>query len=324
MRIFVLTDRTKKIGALSVLILMCVFLTYLFQFRLGMDSLFTHFFYIPIFISILWFRGKGFIAITILADTIIISHVILHGVDGLQSNAYRVLMFYVVGYLFYLMNERIMNLIDDIRQNLREKEVLLSEIHHRVKNNLQVITSLIGLQVARAGDEASMELFNETYNRVLSMAMVHEKLYRKENYELINFREYIEDLIRHLANSYNIHRKNIDFRINMENIYLDINIAIPCALIINEIITNSLRHAFKTADDGVIDVAVFRDEFSRLNMTVSDNGAGIPRGIDISRPTSMGLELINILTRQLGGTLELQGVKGTSYIIQFVEQPQRN
>ncbi len=205
---------------------------------------------------------------------------------------------------------------DQIKKNLAEKEVLLKEVHHRVKNNMQVIISLLRLQTRYVTDKQAINFFIDSQNRVGSMALIHEKLYKSKDLSKIDFKEYTQDLVQTLIKSYNIDRMMIDFEVNIEGLFLNINQAIPCGLIINELITNCLKYAFPGNRKGKIGID-FHLQVGQYSLTVYDNGVGIPREVEMENPKTLGLQLVNSLTQQLHGTLELIKEKGTAFHIQF-------
>ncbi len=207
---------------------------------------------------------------------------------------------------------------EKMRTSLSEKEILLMEIHHRVKNNMQVVSSLLNLQSKYIRDKGDLHLFRDSQERVRSMALVHEKLYQSEDLTKIDFGDYIKKLTHHLCHSYNEPGKEIDIGINASDIYLTIEKAIPCALIINELVSNSLKYAF--ADDvgeGRIQIDFSTDDENNYTLAVSDNGVGIPKDVNLRQPASLGLELVNILTKQLDGNIKLDRSSGTRYTIRF-------
>lgn len=204
-----------------------------------------------------------------------------------------------------------------LKTSLLEKEVLLREIHHRVKNNLQIISSLLNLQSRHVEDEPSLDMFQESRDRVRSMALVHEKLYRSEELARVDFCEYIQSLARHLFMSYGINSKGVDLDVDVKDVFLDINTSIPCGLIINELVSNSLKHAFAGRDRGRIRVILRPDNDDKFKMVVSDNGVGLPEDLDVTQTESLGLQLVTMLVEQLQGTLRIDKNQGTSFEIVF-------
>lgn len=218
-----------------------------------------------------------------------------------------------------------------IMASLKEKEVLLKEIHHRVKNNLQVISSLLNLQSKYITDERVLSVFRESQNRVKSMALVHEELYQSRDLAKIDFSEYVRNLISFLFRSYGANSNFIITKINIDDIMMSIDSAIPCGLIINELVSNSLKYAFQTCakveeDRGEIKISLHKignsspktpNAKSKIELIVSDNGDGFPKEIDFKNTESLGLQLVNTLTEQLDGTIEFNGAGGAEFKIKF-------
>ncbi|WP_052309950.1 histidine kinase N-terminal 7TM domain-containing protein [Methanocella arvoryzae] len=205
---------------------------------------------------------------------------------------------------------------EQIRHSLQEKEVLLKEIHHRVKNNLQIISSLLSLQAGTSSKE-SAAAFTESQNRIRSMALIHEKLYQSSNLSRIDFGGYVSGLMSHLVKSY-APGPGISVDIDIEDIALDIDLAIPCGLIINELASNSLKYAFKDGRQGNILIRMEKTG-SLYTLTVGDDGVGLPRILDFRDSPSLGLQLVNTLVDQLEGTIELGQDTGTTFKITFKE-----
>jgi PAS domain S-box-containing protein len=205
---------------------------------------------------------------------------------------------------------------DRIKDSLKEKEVLLKEIHHRVKNNMQIISSMLRLQSVHIHDERDIELIRDSINRVRSMALVHEKLYRSHDLAKINFLEYLKSLTKELFKTYEANQEKIRLILDSRAIHLGIDKAIPCALIINEIISNALKYAFPDNRRGEIQIEFGRNE-RNFRLVMSDNGVGIPEDLDFRNTKSMGLQLVNLLTEQLNGEIELDRNNGTKFTITF-------
>jgi len=206
----------------------------------------------------------------------------------------------------------------NIKESLEEKEMLLKEIHHRVKNNLMIISSLLNLQSSYIKDKASQDVFKESQNRAQSMALIHEKLYQSTDLKSIDFGEYISTLATKLFHTYNADPRLIKLKINAENILLDINTAIPLGLIVNELITNSLKYAFPDKKPGKINVD-FHPTDHHYEFTVKDNGIGFPKDIDFQKTDSLGMLIVNSLTDQIDGDIELDRNNGTEFKITFKE-----
>ncbi len=181
-----------------------------------------------------------------------------------------------------------------IKDALHEKEVLLAEIHHRVKNNMAIISGFLMLQSLTVSDPKMQALFEDSQNRIKTMALIHEKLYQSETFNKINFRVYIEDLIKYLSLSFNKADKKIQFDVKVEEIYFDITTAVPVGLILNELITNAFKYAFAGRSEGTIRIAIIRFD-SKYRMTVSDDGVGLAPGFEVSKIRSLGLSLVHSL-----------------------------
>lgn len=203
-----------------------------------------------------------------------------------------------------------------IKNSLHEKELLLKEIHHRVKNNLQVISSLLFLQAQHFDNEEAEELFRISQNRVRTMALIHEKLYQSEDLASIDFSVYIKGLVAVLDESFGSYTKNINIEVAAEKIYLDINRAIPCGLIINELVTNSMKHAFEKIENGFIRIELNSDK-ENYSLIIHDNGKGIKLSTNIEESNSLGLRIVESLVQQLNGNLTLENAEGTKFIIKF-------
>jgi len=201
--------------------------------------------------------------------------------------------------------------------SLKEKELLLKEIHNRVKNNLQVISSLLNLQAGYIKDDHARERFRESQDRLKAMALIHEKLYQSEDLTLIDFAGYIRHLAVHLFRSYKVNAHAVTLQLDVDPISLDIDRAMPCGLIINELVANSLTYAFPNGKAGEIRIEFHEDAGKQIALTVSDNGIGLPKNLDFRDTDSLGLQLVNTLTEQIRGTITLERNGGTKFIIAF-------
>ncbi|MBW4473401.1 MAG: PAS domain S-box protein [Stenomitos rutilans HA7619-LM2] len=206
---------------------------------------------------------------------------------------------------------------EQLQASLNEKNVLLKEIHHRVKNNLQIVYSLLRLQHRRVKDQQAADILLESQNRIKSIALIHEKLYRSDDLAKIDLSQYIPNLAISLFGSYNTSANAISLKTNVEPVSLDIDTAIPCGLIINELVSNSLKYAFPAEKTGeiVINLSVKGDR--QLALTISDNGIGMPETTEYSKPDSLGLKLVHDLVQQLEGTLIMHRDRGTAFEITF-------
>jgi len=202
---------------------------------------------------------------------------------------------------------------------LAEKEILLREIHHRVKNNLQIISALLDLQSDYIRDEQSLGFFRESRDRIKTMALVHERLYNSKDLTSVDFCEYVENLTAHLALSYVEDPDRVSVKLDIADLSLGIEEAIPCGLIINELISNSLKHAFPGGRKGEITVACRIDDESLIILEVRDNGVGLPAGLDFRNTETLGLQIVTLLTKQLRGTIEQRNESGASFSLRFRE-----
>jgi two-component sensor histidine kinase len=202
-----------------------------------------------------------------------------------------------------------------IQSSLDEKTVMLKEIHHRVKNNLQIVSSLFSLQLGSSRDPMVLEMLKDSQSRIRSMALVHEALYRSNNLAAIDFREYVQALAAQIAHTHR--RKNVDLRFLGESITLSLDQAIPAGLIMNEALSNAYKHAFPQDTPGTITVDSRSDDGTHMELAVTDTGPGLPEGFDPAKVSSLGFHLILALTEQLSGTLSIDGKPGTTIRIRF-------
>lgn len=207
---------------------------------------------------------------------------------------------------------------EQILESLHEKEVLLKEIHHRVKNNLQVIYSLLSLQAQYAQDPATLEILRDSQNRIRSMALIHEKLYQSANFADIDFGEYLSTLSAHLCHSYETANRSIKLVLEAAPIRLPLDTALPCALIASELISNALKHAFVGRNEGVLCVEVGSREDGMVALEVADNGIGLPKIASAeARGPTLGMQLVAGLVRQLDGSLQIINGVGTRFVVSF-------
>jgi two-component sensor histidine kinase len=189
-----------------------------------------------------------------------------------------------------------------IVESLKEKEVLLKEVHHRVKNNLQVISSILNLQKAYLKDANSYQVFSELQNRVRSMSFIHESLYQSKDFSSLNFGNYIVNLCDNLKGSYQANEEQITLEVITDNIFLNLDVSIPCGLIVNELISNAFKYAFPEGRKGKISIKVQKTN-NFVEIIVADDGVGIKPEIDVKNTESLGLQLVTSLVDQLGGEL---------------------
>ena len=207
----------------------------------------------------------------------------------------------------------------ELKRSLEEKEILLKEIHHRVKNNLSLTISLIKLQQEEIKDESSKKVLNDIQERIYTMELVHRKLYESKNLNQIDFSEYVQNLVHNISMTHAM-KKSIKLNIEIEKIYLNIETAMPCGLILNEIITNAYKYAFKNNDNPELLVSIKKDQDS-YTLIIKDNGKGMKKGINISNASTLGLRLINsIATLQLEGELHYSNDKGARFKLEFKEK----
>ena len=205
-----------------------------------------------------------------------------------------------------------------LKSSLKEKEVLIREIHHRVKNNMQIISSLLNLQKQYVNDEEAVNVLLESQNRVKSMAMIHEKLYKTNNFSEINFGDYIKSLVDDLFRSYGADPVQIKKKMIFDEIMLGLETAIPCGLIISELVTNTLKYAFPNHMEGEFRIEMYEIE-GLYHLIISDNGVGMPPDINFDKTETLGLILVNTLVNQLEGTVQLESNNGTQFKIVFKE-----
>ncbi|AFV23903.1 signal transduction histidine kinase [Methanolobus psychrophilus R15] len=219
---------------------------------------------------------------------------------------------------FRILTEGIEKTRETLSEMIQEREKLeeirKKEIHHRIKNNLQVISSLLDLEADKFTDESVIEAFKESQNRVISMALVHEELYRSQDMESIDFSDYLMKLVNELSYSYVIEKESIKIKTDVETVFLDMDTAIPLGMIVNELISNSFKHAFSPGEKGEIHVNLSLDN-GKLILAVGDNGTGFPEHINFRETDSLGLQLVTTLISQIGGILELERDGGTSFRI---------
>ena len=204
-----------------------------------------------------------------------------------------------------------------IRDSLREKEVLLKEIHHRVKNNLQVVSSLLNLQSRSIPDEESRKFFRESQHRVHSMALIHEQLYESENLSQIDFPEYVRQLVAYLFRAYGVSLSRVDLETRIDPVSFGVDVAVPCGLIINELVSNSLKYAFPEGKTGKVRLDLRKRPHSQVTLTVLDTGIGFPSNVSLLNTRTLGLRLVRSLAQQLDGKAEIKNRGGAQVRIRF-------
>lgn len=205
-----------------------------------------------------------------------------------------------------------------LKEALKEKEILLKEVHHRVKNNLQVISSILNLQSSYVNDENTLNILKESQNRIKSMAFIHESLYQNKDFAQIKFSEYVVNLANNLVHSYGLNNKLIDLKLEIDEVFLNLDDSIPCGLIINELVSNALKYAFVDKNKGEIEIKV-KNKGDKIYLSVSDNGVGLPKDFNIENTQTLGLQLVSSLTEQLEAELKWSSKKdkGTKFELEF-------
>lgn len=206
---------------------------------------------------------------------------------------------------------------EKIHAALKEKEILLGEIHHRVKNNLQIISSLLELQSARVVDPVAFETLKDSQRRIRSMALIHQILYQTSDAVQIDFESFLDDLVPSLISSYLVDPERISLSVGAVDVRLPINTAIPCGLIVNELMSNALKHAFPDGRRGEICLSFVHRGDNRVALSISDDGIGIPEDMDIAQTDTLGLQLVGMLTDQLGGVLTIHRSTPTRFVLEF-------
>jgi two-component sensor histidine kinase len=349
---------TYKISVMVSLFVGCCLLTYYFHAILGIGTIFTHFFYIPIILSALWWKKKGLPVAVLLAVLLILSSNFLKREMPNYNDYPRAVMFISIAVVVAILsemrtqaeealqkardeleirvrrrtreitktNEKLLREItvrklaeEQTRAALGEKEILLKEIHHRVKNNFAIISSLIKLQERGSKNEKSIKLLEDIHNRIRIMSLIHENLYQSKNIKSIDFGDYIRIVSSELYQMYVSNPNKIVLKIDVESVQLTIEQAMPCGLALNEILTNSFKYAFPEdrGDIGEITISLHETKDNLIEMVVGDNGVGIPEGIDIEGADTLGLKLVTALTKQLGGEYALDRNSGTKFTITF-------
>jgi len=208
---------------------------------------------------------------------------------------------------------------EKLSATVSEKEFLIKEIHHRVKNNLQIISSLLNLQSDNITDARIKEKYTESIGRIKSIAIIHELLYRSKNLSEIKIKEYLRELVSYISDTYNLgNRVKVNLQVHVKHQVINLDKAIPCGIIINELMSNAFKYAFEDGTGGTISIGLGQDEKSnRYHLLVSDNGVGLPENLDVNNTPTLGLQLVNSLVGQLAGKMEIDTQNGTSFRITF-------
>lgn len=202
-----------------------------------------------------------------------------------------------------------------LKDSLEEKKILINEIHHRVKNNLNSVISFLTLQKESLSEE-SKESYTVAIQRVYSIALVHEFLYKTENYRQVDFGEFLAKLLESIRGAFGTEAETLRFVAQAENVTMDISKAVPCGILVNEVVTNSLKHAFPRGNSGSIEIEM-RSENGKYCLKIRDDGAGIPQGWDSKKGQGLGLTLIQALAKQLSAKIEVDAKRGLEYVIIF-------
>lgn len=277
--------------------------------------------------------GKVYLYLTILLVTMIFTHDILeyNYTTNVVPEEFRIIFsflsiiftVFIIGDVFgknlLKTHHKLYESNQELKETVHEKETMLREVHHRVKNNLQTVSSLLSLQSRSIQDEKLTGFIKSSQNRVASMAMVHEMLYLKDDYaSKVEYRPYVEELSQYLVRSVKGAENNVKLKIDIPDIKLGIDTAIPLGLLINETITNALKYGIKDDSKGEIHIALKQEDDKDYVLSIGDNGEGFPESLTPSNSKSLGLKLINNLARQLRGTIIRDiSKKGTNYIIHF-------
>ncbi|MBX7051000.1 MAG: PAS domain S-box protein [Flavobacteriales bacterium] len=206
-----------------------------------------------------------------------------------------------------------------IRDSLKEKEVLLQEVHHRVKNNLQVISSILNLQSSYVKDEKTLEVLRESQQRIKSMSFLHETIYRTADFSKLEFTNYLRSIASNLIQSYRTSETQIIFEDNMETVFLNLDQSIPCGLIVNELVSNALKYAFKGRKKGRLKISLNETD-NIVNLMISDDGVGLPKEFNYDKTDSLGIQLVYALIEQLDAKMEVTNKKGASFSISFMKK----
>jgi PAS domain S-box-containing protein len=206
---------------------------------------------------------------------------------------------------------------EDLRTSLQDKEVLLKEVYHRVKNNLQVVCSLLSLQAEILQDREALLAFHDCQARIQSMALIHEALYHSSSLAQVHFGDYARRLAEDLLRAQSVEPERIRLTFETEEVWLSAEQALPCGLILNELLTNCVKHAFPADRAGDICIVVQTDAEAHVTIAVRDTGVGFPEDVDFRTTASLGMQLVCLLTEQLGGTIALERREGTAVTIRF-------
>jgi two-component sensor histidine kinase len=253
-------------------------------------------------------------------NALICCTLLLAALLGLGYNRYRLKQ--RSHQLLQAQQQEISHKNENLQRLLVEQDRLLKEIHHRVKNNLQVIMSLLNSQANALTDKAALSAIQESQHRVQAMALIHQKLYQNEGVSRIPMKAYIEEVVDYLQHFYDLPQP-VHFQLAIDPIELDVAQAIPMGLIINEALTNALKYAFRDGRSGAISLSLRRLELRQLQLTIKDNGVGFPADYNPSQSRSLGMTLMLGLSEQLGGALQVESHQGLTITLTFSKEPQQ-
>jgi two-component sensor histidine kinase len=205
----------------------------------------------------------------------------------------------------------------ELERRVHEKDILLGEIHHRVKNSLQVVSSLLSLEAGRISDPSVIEMLQSTQNRIRSMALIHQTLYQSNDFAHVDFDAFLRSFVPTLIQSYSLHPERIALSFHVAEVRLPIDAAVPCGLIVNELTSNALKHAFPDGRSGQITIDFAHDRDNHATLSVTDDGVGIPEDFDFERSDTLGVQLVHVLAGQLCGAVTLRRVAPTRFVVRF-------
>lgn len=205
----------------------------------------------------------------------------------------------------------------ELERRVHEKDILLGEIHHRVKNSLQVVSSLLSLEAARITDPSVIEMLQSTQNRIRSMALIHQTLYQSNDFAHVDFHAFLRSFVPTLIQSYSLHPERIELTFHVAEVRLPIDAAVPCGLIVNELTSNALKHAFPDGRSGQIVIDFSHDRDNHATLSVTDDGVGIPEDFDFDRSDTLGVQLVHVLAGQLCGVVTVRRAAPTQFVVRF-------
>jgi len=327
-----------RIAITAVLVAVCCFLTYYFNMVLAVDILFSHLFYLPTVLACIWWKRRGLIVAVFLAAQLVLWHSVSRGEVPIADDFVRGAVLVAVALVVAMLSERIAKTEEtlqkshnqleakvaerkkaeqQLRMSLKEKEALLQELHHRVNNNLQVISSMLGMSMLRLRDQQAIDLCADARARVHTMALVHSQLYGSQRLDQVSMAGYVRQLVDYLLDVY-AKEERITSVVEASGVYLSMAQAIPCALVLNELVSNALKHAFKGGQEGRIEISMQRSAGGVVSLKVKDDGSGIPDNIDIYKANTLGLKLArNLVEKQLRGQIHLERNEGAEFVIEF-------